>query len=148
MRRRHDMRGQVSNELLVVVAFILLLFIPLMFVMYIKLGDAAADLSLLQMHFSAARLAYLINAIGYMGEGSAIITEVYVPENIKQVSFSTNEVVFTADVRGSDSEVAQPTSFQVYSRESIKQPGRYRLEITNVGGSVRVEVASSEDTSA
>ena len=80
------MRGQVSNELLVVVGFILLLFIPLMFVMYLKLGDVNNDLSLLQMHFSAARIAYLINAIGYMGEGSAIITEVYVPENIKRVS--------------------------------------------------------------
>ncbi len=143
------MRGQVSNELLVVVAFVLLLFIPLMFVMYIKLSDAATDLSLLQMHFSAARVAYLINAIGYMGEGSAIITEVYVPENIKSVSFSEKEVVFTANVRGSDNDVAQPTGFTIFARErEITQPGRYRLEITNVGAGVSVEIASSEEISA
>jgi len=144
------MRGQVSNELLVVVGFILLLFIPLMFVMYLKLGDANTDLSLLQMHFSAARVAYLVNAIGYMGDGSAIITEIYVPENIKQVSFNRNEVVFTADVHGQDNDVAQPTSFPIFagSREKITQPGRYRLEIMNEGGVVSIEIASSEETNA
>lgn len=145
-----NMKGQVSNELLVVVGFILLLFIPLMFVMYLKLGDANTDLSLLQMHFSAARIAYLVNAIGYMGDGSAMITEVYVPENIKEVSFRGNEIVFTASVRGQDNDVAQPTSFTIYaaSREKITSPGRYRLEITNEAGSVRIGIASSEETTA
>lgn len=148
MQRRHKMRGQVSNELLVVVAFILLLFIPLMFVMYLKLGDVTTDLSLLQMHFSVARIAYLINAIGYMGEGSAIITEIYVPENIKAISFNPNEVVFTANVRGADNDVAQPTSFKIFTNTQISQPGRYRLEITNVGTGVSVEIASSEEITA
>jgi len=144
------LRGQVSNELLVVVGFILLLFIPLMFVMYLKLGDANTDLSLLQMHFSAARIAYLVNAIGYMGDGSAIITEVYVPENIKEVSFGRNEVVFRADVRGRENDVAQPTSFTIYAGPDgkITQPGRYRLEIKNEGGAVRIGIAPSEEVRA
>jgi uncharacterized protein (UPF0333 family) len=142
------MRGQVSNELLVVVGFILLLFIPLMFVMYLKLGDVNSDLSLLQMHFSAARIAYLINAIGYMGEGSSMITEVYVPENIKRVSFNTNEVVFTANVRGADNDVAQPTSFRISAPQGnnqITRPGRYRIELVNTGAGVSVGIASSEE---
>jgi len=142
------MRGQVSNELLVVVGFILLLFIPLMFVMYLKLGDVNNDLSLLQMHFSAARIAYLINAIGYMGEGSAIITEIYVPENIKRVSFNPNEVVFTANVRGADNDVVQPTSFRISSSGDITRPGRYRIELVNTGTGVSVEIASSEEITA
>ena len=143
-----NMRGQVSNELLVVVGFILLLFIPLMFVMYLKLGDVNNDLSLLQMHFSAARIAYLINAIGYMGEGSAIITEIYVPENIKRVGFNPNEVVFTANVRGADNDVVQPTSFRISSSGGIARPGRYRIEIINTGAGVSVEIASSEEITA
>ncbi|MEW5996722.1 MAG: hypothetical protein AB1657_03960 [Candidatus Micrarchaeota archaeon] len=133
-------KGQVSNELLVVVAFILLLFIPLMFVMYLKLGDATTDLSTLQVHFSVARIAYLVNAIGYMGEGSSIITEVYVPENVKRVSFRANEVVFTSVSGGRESDVSRPTSFPISRGEGITGPGRYRLEITNMGGSVSVEV--------
>jgi uncharacterized protein (UPF0333 family) len=139
------MRGQVSNELLVVVGFILLLFIPLMFVMYLKLGDVNNDLSLLQMHFSAARIAYLINAIGYMGEGSSMITEVYVPENIKRVGFNPHEVVFTANVRGADNDVAQPTSFEIFPSGDITRPGRYRIELVNTGAGVSVGIASSEE---
>lgn len=138
-------KGQVSNELLIVVGFILLLFIPLMFVMYLKLADANADLSILQAHFSAARIAYLVNAIGYMGEGSAIITEVYVPNNVRQVSISGNEVVFTAGLQSGDSDVVQPTSFTIAEGRSITRPGRYRLEITNMGDKVSVEVASSAE---
>ncbi|MDD2655249.1 MAG: hypothetical protein PHQ80_01110 [Candidatus ainarchaeum sp.] len=137
------MKGQVSNELLIVVGFILLLFIPLMSVMYLKLGDANADLSVLQAHFSAARVAYLINAIGYMGEGSSIITEVYVPNNVKRVSIEGHEVVFTAGLPSGDSDVVQPTDFRISDGRTITSPGRYRLEITNLGDMVGVEVASS-----
>lgn len=140
------MKGQVSNELLVVVAFILILFIPLMFVMYIKLGDVASDLSTLQVHFSVARIASLVNAIGYMGEGSAMITEVYVPENVKEARLGGNEVVFRALAGGKESEIAQPTSFPVSGGQIITSPGRYRLEITNTGGSVSVAVAPSQPT--
>ena len=142
------MKGQVSNELLVVVGFILLLFIPLMAVMYLKLGDVNTDLSLLQMHFSAARIAYLVNAIGYMGEGSSIITEIYVPENIKSITFNPNEVVFAANVRGSENDVTQPTSFTMHSSGGITSPGRYRLEIINTGTGVSVEIASSEEVTS
>lgn len=137
------MKGQVSNELLIVVGFILLLFIPLMFVMYLKLADANSDLSVLQAHFSAARIAYLVNAIGYMGEGSSIISEIYVPNNVRKVSIEGNEVTFTIGLPSGDSDVVQPTSFRIADGRTITSPGRYRLEITNAGDVVRVEVASS-----
>ncbi len=137
------MKGQVSNELLVVVGFILLLFIPLMFVMYIKLSDVAADLSTLQAHFSASRIAYLVNAIGYMGGGSSIITEVYVPENVGEVTIKGNEVVFLTEIKGQPSEIVKPTSFTIEGGETITSPGRYRVEITNEGDRVKVDVLAS-----
>lgn len=139
-------KGQVSNELLIVVGFILLLFIPLMFVMYLKLADANADLSVLQAHFSVARIAYLVNAIGYMGEGSAIITEVYVPDNIREVSIGGNEVVFITGLSSGDSTVVKPTSFIIEGEKMITSPGRYRLEIKNIGDRVSVEIAKSHIT--
>lgn len=134
------MKGQVSNELLVVVGFILLLFIPLMFVMYLKLSDVTMDFATLQAHFSASRVAYLVNAIGYMGGGSSIITEIYVPENLREVGISGNEVVFVTDIRGQPSEIVKPTIFTIEGGERITSPGRYRLEITNAGDHVDVDV--------
>ena len=147
------MKGQISSELMVVVGFILLLFIPLMFVLYLKLGDVTTDLSVLQAHFSVIRIASLVNAIGHMGDGSAIITEVYLPPNVQTVTFSSfeggGEVEAVILVGGKHSEVAQPTSFPISAGDvTIDKPGRYRLEIENVGGQIIISPISSEDTSA
>lgn len=144
MRSSGEMKkGQVSNELLVVVGFILLLFIPLMFVMYLKLADANADLSILQAHFSAVRIAYLVNAIGYMGQGSSIITEIYVSGNVREVSIGGNEVVIIAGLPSGDSAIVKPTSFGMEGMQKITSPGRYRLEIENIGDKVSVKMAES-----
>lgn len=155
------MKGQVSTELLVVVGFILLLFIPLMFVLYIKLGDVTTDLSVLQAHFSVIRIASLVNAIGYMGDGSAIITEIYLPTNVVELQFHSfgegaggGEVVLTHFAHGGESSISAPTSFPIEQEDlpeggiEINQPGRYRLEILNVGGEIIVRAASSADLRA
>lgn len=155
------MKGQVSTELMVVVGFILLLFIPLMFVLYLKLGDVTTDLSVLQAHFSVIRIASLINAIGYMGDGSAIITEVYLPTNVIELQFRSfgdngggGEVVLVHFSHGEESDVSAPTAFQINLEDpqeggiEIDQPGRYRLEILNVGGEITVRAASSAELRA
>lgn len=138
-------RGQVSNELLVVVGFILLILIPLLYIMYFRLDSIKADLALLQVHFSVARIAFLVNAVGYMGDGSAMITEIYIPENVEGVAIGENEVVFSMLSAGSMNEVVQPTAFPVEINEDeavITEDGenigsgRYRVELFNLGGRV------------
>lgn len=137
------MKGQVSNELLVVVGFILLLLIPLLYMMYFRMDTIKADLSVLQVHFSVARLAFLVNAIGYMGDGSSMITEIYVPETVDEISFGGNEVVFTLKNAGIENEVVNPTAFRMEfdpEAEPILHEGagaggrKYRIEMFNRGG--------------
>lgn len=139
------MKGQVSNELLVVVGFILLILIPLLYIMYFKMDAIKTDLALLQIHFSVARIAFLVNAVGYMGDGSAMITEVYIPDNVQGVAIGGNEIVFTMLSQGDTNEVVQPTAFSVEvdpDAELIMQDGddvgsgRYRIEMFNQGGTV------------
>jgi hypothetical protein len=148
------MKGQISSELMIVVGFILLLFIPLMFVLYLKLGDVTTDLSVLQAHFSVIRIASLVNAIGHMGDGSAIITEVYLPQNVQQLTFrgfeGGGEVEAVIRLNDMESEIAQPTSFPMSTAQGIElnQPGRYRIEIKNVDGEVLIEPIRSEETRA
>ncbi|MBD3397651.1 hypothetical protein GF412_00760 [Candidatus Micrarchaeota archaeon] len=143
------MKGQVSNELLVVVGFILLILIPLLYVMFFKMDAIRTDLAMLQVHFSVARIAFLVNAVGYMGDGSAMITEIYIPETVESVSLGgsgghAHEVVFTLLSAGEINEVVQPTVFPIevsedYSlafEEEESGGGRYRLEMENEGGTV------------
>jgi hypothetical protein len=137
------MKGQVSNELLVVVGFILLLLIPLLYMMYFRMDTIRADLSVLQVHFSVARLAFLVNAIGYMGDGSAMIAELYIPDNVDSVVLEGNEVVFSLREHGVENDVVGPTAFSMEFDEDAKPildegPGagsrKYRIEIFNQGG--------------
>lgn len=144
------MRGQVSNELLVVVGFILLILIPLLYIMFFKMDAIRADLSMLQVHFSVARIAFLINAVGYMGDGSAVITEIYIPETVESVTIggsTEHEVVFSMLSQGQTNEIVQPTAFPIevtdapgeilqFADEEYPGGGRYRLEMENVGGTV------------
>ena len=138
------MKGQVSNELLVVVGFVILILIPLLYVMFFKMEAINADLAMLQVHFSVARLAFLINAIGYMGDGSAMITEIYIPETVDSISLGESckhEVVFTMVYQGQINEIVQPTAFEI--KQGTDAPsfadvdaggGRYRVELENKGG--------------
>jgi hypothetical protein len=144
------MKGQVSNELLVVVGFILLILIPLLYVMFFKMDAIRADLAMLQVHFSVARIAFLVNAVGYMGDGSAMITEIYIPDTVESVSIGTTseyEVVFTIGTGEDVNEIVQPTAFPIEITDvpgeipkfaEAEQPGggRYRMEMENVGGTV------------
>ena len=147
------MRGQVSNELLVVVGFILLILIPLLYIMFFKMDAIRADLSMLQVHFSVARIAFLVNAVGYMGDGSAVITEIYIPETVESVTIggsTEHEVVFIMLSQGATNEIVQPTAFPIEANESLEFAdeeypggGRYRLEMENVGGTVVLSAQSN-----
>lgn len=137
---RASMKGQVSNELLVVVGFILIIMIPLLYLMFFKMEAINADLSMLQVHFSVARIAFLVNAVGYMGDGSAIITEIYIPPSISETSIGDHEVIFTLENAGQENDVVQPTAFALNLDEKLKfvGGGRYRIEIYNDNGEVRI----------
>lgn len=140
------MKGQVSNELLVVVGFILLILIPLLYIMYFKMEAINTDLAMLQVHFSVARIAFMINAVGYMGDGSAMITEIYIPNTVEGVELggtSNHEVVFTMLTQGETNEIVQPTAFEIEVATGADAPtftetdfggGRYRIEMKNQGG--------------
>ncbi|MEM4272149.1 MAG: hypothetical protein QXH30_01030 [Candidatus Bilamarchaeaceae archaeon] len=137
------MKGQVSNELLVVIGFILLLIIPLLYIMYFRMDTIRADLGMLQAHFSVSRIAFLINAIGYMGDGSAIITEVYVPPQVTSFSMggAQREVVFSMSTPAGKNDIVQPVAFDVKTGPAVfatKGGGRYRVEIHNEAGVVVV----------
>jgi len=116
--------------------------------MYFKMEAISTDLAMLQVHFSVARIAFMINAVGYMGDGSAMITEIYIPDTIEEAELggsSNHEVMFTMLVHGETNEVVQPTAFEIEVATGADAPtfteadfggGRYRIEMKNQGGVV------------
>jgi hypothetical protein len=75
------MKGQVSTELLVIVALVLLIFIPLLVLVYFKANEANQQIAAYQAELSVSRIASLANSVGSLGTNTSVITDVYVPPN-------------------------------------------------------------------
>jgi hypothetical protein len=75
------MKGQVSTELLIIVALVLLIFIPLLVLVYLKAGEANQQIASYQAELAVNRLASLANSVGSLGTNSSVVTDVYVPPN-------------------------------------------------------------------
>jgi len=80
------MKGQVSTELLMIVAAILVLFIPLLVITYFKAAEANEQVMQLQAQVVAIRLSELANAIGSASGQSAVKAEVYIPATVTSLS--------------------------------------------------------------
>ena len=123
-------KAQVSIELLLVVGFILLLFIPLLFTLYLKMGDSIREFSILQSHFTVSRFHSLSKAVGYAGSNSAIITELYFPPYVESFTSAGNETTITLGLPEGSTEISKPLPFSVAQGFQYRQ-GRNTVEISN-----------------
>ena len=81
------MKGQVSTELLVIVAMVLLIFIPLLVLVYLKANEANQQIASYQAELAVTRVASLANSVGSLGTNTSVVTDIYLPPNT--VSFKT-----------------------------------------------------------
>ncbi|MEW6723103.1 MAG: hypothetical protein AB1324_07605 [Candidatus Micrarchaeota archaeon] len=75
------MKGQVSTELLIIVALVLLIFIPLLVLVYLKAGEANQQIGSYQAELAVNRISSLANSVGSLGTNSSVVTDVYIPQN-------------------------------------------------------------------
>ena len=83
------MKGQVSTELLIIVALVLLIFIPLLVLVYLKAGEANQEIASYKAELAVTRIASLANSVGSLGTNSSVDTDVLIPANI--VFLNVNE---------------------------------------------------------
>ncbi|MEW6748592.1 MAG: hypothetical protein AB1295_02715 [Candidatus Micrarchaeota archaeon] len=75
------MKGQVSTELLVIVALVLLIFIPLLVLVYVKASEANQQIASYQAELAVTRVASLANSVGSLGTDTTVVTDIYIPPN-------------------------------------------------------------------
>ncbi|MBI5223934.1 hypothetical protein HY990_05950 [Candidatus Micrarchaeota archaeon] len=74
-------KGQVSTELMIIIGLVLLIFIPLLVLVYFKASESNAQIASYQAELAVFRLAYMANSVGSLGTNSSISTDVFVPKN-------------------------------------------------------------------
>ena len=90
------MKGQVSTELLIIVALVLLIFIPLLVLVYTKANDTNQQIASYQAELSVSRVASLANSVGSLGTNTSVTTDVFIPPNT--VLFNTSNVGGGAEI--------------------------------------------------
>ncbi|VVC03950.1 Uncharacterised protein [Candidatus Bilamarchaeum dharawalense] len=134
------MKGQVSTELLVIVGFVLLIFIPLLVLVYLKANDANQQIASYQAELAVSRLGSLANSIGSLGTSSEVITDVYVPPNT--VSLSTNdagrggEIVLKIETGQGQTEIVEVVKYPIDGVGTI-------VDKTTAGGWVKIKISST-----
>ena len=138
-------RGQVSTELLIVVATVLILFIPLIFVLYLQANSYSGQLDGYKTELAVVRVASLVNSVGNMGEGSYVLAEIYVPQGVSLDHVvdsgmgKGSEIIFISNTLDGQSQIARPVEFKIDGPvPRLAGPGYFRLEIRNTGGKVEI----------
>ena len=110
-------KGQVSIELMVIIAAVMVVFIPLLLHVYFKTNEANEQLAQIQGELLTSRMAGLINAVGNLGQNSSLISEFFIPSNVRRIEIKPigtgGEVIISIATIGGDSELVDIAKFPV-----------------------------------
>lgn len=133
------MKGQVSTELLVIIALVLLIFIPLLVLVYMKANDANQQIASYQAELAVSRIASLANSVGSLGTNTSVITDVYVPPNTVSLNTtaagSGSEISLTLDTPQGNSEVVGIIQYPMVSYAPL-------ADATSSGAWIKVNISS------
>ena len=134
------MKGQVSTELLIIVGLVLLIFIPLITLVYLKANEANAQIAAYQAELSVSRIASLANSVGSLGTDTSVTTDVFIPPNV--VEMKTENIGGGAELsltmegpEGPTTPIVQIIRYPVVNAGVIADTG-------NAGGWMRIRITS------
>lgn len=133
------MKGQVSSELMIIVALVLLIFIPLLIMVYFQATDASQKIGAYESELSVSRLAYLANAVGNLGTNTTMYTDVYLPNgmtSLRTVSIENGgEIIMVLKTADGDKEIVEVVQHRINDPQTLAEEPSYgwmRVEITSV----------------
>jgi len=130
------MKGQVSIELLIIVGVVLLIFIPILVLVYIKTNEANALISSYQAELAVVRLAYLANSVGALGSNTSILAEVFIPPGVRGMETKRvhggGEIIMNITTPEGESEIVEITKYPIANPQSFpSSSGWARFNITS-----------------
>jgi len=150
--RMKTRKGQVSTELLVIVGLVLLIFIPMLVLVYFKANEASEQIGTYQAELLVFKIAHTANSVGSLGTGSFMYTDLYIPQNViylKTATFGTGgEVALKLNTVEGESEIVEIVKYPLvnpgvlaegpsygwarFKIESIYEDGVGKINITRV----------------
>lgn len=134
------MKGQVSTELLIIIGVVLMIFVPILVLVYFKANDAPKQIELNQADLAVSRISSQANAVGSLGSDTTVRADIYVPKNTKFIETRTTanggEIVMQIDTQYGTSDISSVVKYPIKNPQKIADinagGGWIRLKITSV----------------
>jgi len=143
-------KGQVSTELLIIIGVVLLIFVPLLVMVYFKANEANDQIGTYQTELAVFRLAYLANSIGSLGTNSSITTDVYIPPGITSITTrrvaNGGEMAFTVQTPAGESEIVEIIKYPIENPKSFRTSqgwARFTISSSFKNGVARINIDST-----
>lgn len=153
MRSGNRLRGQISTELLVVVSVVLVIFLPLLVMVYFQANEASAKLGSHQAELAVFRLAYLANSVGSLGTDTSITTDIFIPDGVTEIRMQRvgngGEIIFKVQTPAGESEIVEVVKYPINTTDPQGdtfpvQQGWARFTITSkYNGEAQIKFTSS-----
>ncbi|MCX6774074.1 MAG: hypothetical protein NTY68_03715 [Candidatus Micrarchaeota archaeon] len=82
------MKGQVSVETIMIIALVLMIFIPVLLLLYINSGSAFTSINTMEVNAALSQLSSSSSIVNSGAAPSAIFAKVYIPPSISNVNTS------------------------------------------------------------
>lgn len=127
-------KGQVSTEVLILIGLMLLLLLPLLVYAFNRSGAAKDDLTMQKSEFAAQRLARLSDSVGYLGGAAAIVDEVEIPANVKNITINGRDIIFEIDSPTGRLQIVKSSSFGLrgVGLDRVVKEGTYWFEVSAI----------------
>ncbi|MCX8200358.1 MAG: hypothetical protein N3G76_02720 [Candidatus Micrarchaeota archaeon] len=133
------MRGQVAIEFLAVVAFFMLISVPLFMYFYTAAPQKEYYASLSQAESAADELIKYGELVGTQGNGTTVSRVIVFPKHATRVSFNSSHVSIHIEYSDLKTDIvrAGPVNF-IDSTYSLPAGGSYSFTFKNTNGNVYV----------
>ncbi len=133
--KRGGGRGQIAMEYLMVIAFAMLLVVPVVVFIAKDSGSQTAEVSVAQISQIARRIASGAERVYAFGEPTTLTIRVFMPKSVRNVTVSNKGVTFIINRNGVLSAVTEPVSMNLSGNLS-GYAGLHRIRITAANNSV------------
>jgi hypothetical protein len=80
------MKGQVSIETIMIIALVLMIFIPVLLLLYINSGSAFTSINTMEVNAALSQLSSSSSIINSGAEPSKIFAKIYIPPSISSIT--------------------------------------------------------------
>jgi hypothetical protein len=136
-RRRKSLKSQSSFELLITVAFGLIILLPIVVLAFIQISASNSSLSSAEAQAAAEKITSVATTVGAQGYPAKQLVLVQVPPSVQNIYVGTlsnqvgHEVVFVTSTSAGLSYITSytPTNISGYL-EDITSPGTYLVNVS------------------